>query len=171
MSASPKPCSVQEAIMGFEAFRVELRGGGAMWPEAHEVIRNLPCIKPDQQSVPMQGSAFYVIDDGQHAIELELLDSPVRVSCRFTLCHPPSVDSAFLGLVRELMLRLGMQVKICDDVRPEHARSFALAEFPDFEVITKHYIAARRAEWIAAFGDRPMAATTNEVYQRIILPQ
>src|SRR5205807_4413129 len=144
-----KTCNCLEGIMGFEAFRVELRGGRARWHEADEAIRNLPCVKPDQQSVPMQGSAFYVVDDGHHAIELELLDSPVRVSCRFTLCHPPSVDSAFLGLVRELMLRLGMQAKICDDVRPEHARSFALPEFADFSSITSGYIADRRAEWIA----------------------
>jgi hypothetical protein len=157
--------------MGFEAFRVELRGEQARWTDADKVIRNLPGVKLDQHSVPMQGSAFYVIDDGRHAIEVELLDSPVRISCRFTLCHPPSVDPAFLGLVRELMLRLGMQVKICDDVRPEHTRSFAFPEFADFSSITSSYIADRRAEWIGAFGDQPMAATTNEVYQRIILPR
>jgi hypothetical protein len=157
--------------MGFEAFRVELRGGKAPFAEADEAVRKLPHVKPDQDSVPMKGSTFYVVDDGQHAIEVEVMDSPVRLSCRFTLCHPPSVDLAFLGLVQELMLRLGMEVKICDDVQPAHSRSFSLADFPDFLAITRHYIAARRAEWIAAFGNQPMAATTNEVYQRIILPQ
>src|SRR5438874_5377165 len=157
--------------MGFEAFRVELRGGRAQYHEADEAIRQLAHVNSDHHSVPMRGSTFYVMDDGWHAVELELMDSPVRVSCRFTLCHPPSVDSAFLGLVRELMLRLGMQARICDDVRPEHARSFALPEFADFSSITSGYIADRRAEWIAAFGDQPMAATTNEVYERIILPQ
>lgn len=157
--------------MGFEAFRVELRGGRAKYGEADEAVQKLPHTKPDQHSVPMQGSTFYVIDDGQHAIELELMDSPVRLSCRFTLCHPPSVDSVFLGLVRELMIRLGMEAKICDDVRPEHSRSFSLHEFAEFSAITSRSIAARRTEWIAAFGDDPMAARTNEVYQRIILPR
>jgi hypothetical protein len=157
--------------VGFEAFRVELRGGRATYGEVDEAVRRLPHIEPDRHSVPTQGSTFYVMDEGQHAIELELMDSPVRLSCRFTLCHPPSVDAVFLGLVRELMIRLGMGAKICDDVRPEHSRAFSLNEFAEFSAITSRYIAARRAEWIAAFGDQPLAATTNEVYQRIILPR
>src|SRR5438128_10385699 len=115
----------------------------------------------------MQGLTFYVFDDGQHSIELELMDSPVRLSCRFTLCHPASVDSVFVGLVRDLMIRLGMEAKICDDVRPEDSHAFSLHEFAEFSTLTSRSIAARRTEWIAAFGDEPMAATTNEVYQRI----
>jgi hypothetical protein len=157
--------------MGFEAFRVELRGGRAKYREADEAVRKFPHVRPDQDSVPMRGSTFYVIDDGRHVIEVELMDSPVRLSCRFTLCHPPSVDSVFLGLVREVMARLGMEAKICDDVRPEHSGSFSLNEFTEFSAITSRYVAARRAEWVAAFGDEPMAATTNEVYRRIILPR
>jgi hypothetical protein len=157
--------------MGFEAFRVELRGGSTSYGEAEEAIRKLPHSKPDQDSVPMQGSAFYVIDDGQHAIELELMDSPVRLSCRFTLCHPPSVDTAFLGLVRELMIRLGMEAKIGADVRPEHSHPFSPNDFGEFAAIACRYIAARRTEWLAEFGDAPLAATTNEVYQRVILPR
>ena len=157
--------------MGFEAFRVELRGGKATFSEADEAVQKVPHIKTDLQSVPMKGSRFYVMVDGQHSIELELMDLPVRLSCRFTLCHPPSVDLAFLGLVRELMLRLEMEARICDDVVPAHSRSFALPEFPDFLAIARHYISSRRAEWITAFGEQPLAATTNEVYHRIILPQ
>lgn len=157
--------------MGFEAFRVELRGGKATFRDADDAVGQLPHMRPDQDAAPMKGSTFHVMKDGQHAIEVEVMDSPVRLSCRFTLCNPPSVDLAFLGLVRDLMLRLGMEAKICDDVQPAHARAFALAEFHDFQSVTRHYIAARRKEWIAAFGDKPMAATMNEVYQRIILPQ
>ena len=157
--------------MGFEAFRVELRSGRADFSEVDEVVRRVPHIQPDRESALVPGWTDYVYHDGQHAIELELSDKPVRVSCRFTLCHPPSVDAVFLALVRDLMTRLGMEAKICDDVRPEHARFFALGDFADFAAATLHYITARRAEWIGAFGDELMAATTNEVYQRIILPR
>lgn len=157
--------------MGFEAFRVELRGGEAKYGEADEVIRTLPHIKPDQHSIPAQGSTFFVLHDGRHAIELELMDSPLRISCRFTLCHPPSVDAVFLDLVRELMIRLGMEAKICDEVCPEHVHSFSVREFAEFSAILVRSIAARRAEWIAAFGNESMAATTSEVHQRMILPR
>lgn len=157
--------------MGFETFRVELHGGTANYEEANAAIEKLPHIKPDPHSLPMRGSTFYVFDDGRHAIELELMNSPVRLSCRFTLCHPPAVDAVFLDLALDLMGRLKMEARICDDVRPEHSRSYSINEFAEFSVITSRYIAARRAEWIAAFGDEPLAATTNEVYQRIILPK
>jgi hypothetical protein len=157
--------------MGFEAFRVELRGGNATFREATEAVQGLPHARPDPDSIPMQGSEYQLIDDGRHVIEVEIMDAPVKLSCRFTLCHPPSVDAAFLRLVREWMVRLGMEAKICDDVPPEQARSFSIQEFPEFSDIAQHCIAARRAEWIAAFGDTPMAATTNEVYQRVILPR
>src|SRR5947207_6013530 len=154
--------------MGFEHFRVELRCGRATHLEADERIRQIPHLQLDQDSVPVPGSTFYVLADGTHVIEIELMDLPVRVSCRFTLCHPPSVDSAFLGLVRELMTRLGMEARVCEDVRPEHSGTFSVDDFPEFSAITAGYIAARRAEWIAAFGDQPIAASTNEVYQRVI---
>jgi hypothetical protein len=157
--------------MGFEDFRAELRGGRATSAEAAAVVRALPHVKPDPHSLPLPGSTYYVLNDGQHVLEIEVGDAPVRLSCRFTLCHPPSVDGAFLRLVRELMRPLGMEASIRDDVRPEHARPFALQEFAEFSALTTRYIAARRAEWIGAFGDQPLAATTNEVYERIILPQ
>lgn len=157
--------------MGFETFRVELRGGNVRFDEADAIVGKFPHIRPDSQAVPMEGSAFYVIKDGQHVIEVEVMDAPVKLSCRFTLCHPPSVDSAFLAFVREMMSLLGMTPRICDDVTAEHARSFSLGEFEKFATIASGYIAARRAEWIAAFGSKPLAATTSEVYQRVILPR
>jgi hypothetical protein len=156
--------------MGFEAFRVELRGGQTSRAKVLEAVRKLPGIKLDEHSVPTPSSTFFVLADGQHVIELEVKDTPARVSCRFTLCHPPSIDAVFLCLVRELMMQLRMEAAICDDVSPEHSRLFWLDEFAEFSAITSRYIAARRAEWIAAFGDQSIAATTNEVYQRIILP-
>ncbi|HEY7157385.1 MAG TPA: hypothetical protein VH575_25750 [Gemmataceae bacterium] len=155
--------------MGFESFRVELRGGQVNYLDAKETIQKHPHVKLDQQSPPMKGSTFYVVEDGRHVLEIELRDAPVRISCRFTLCHPPSVDAVFLDLVRELMLRLGSEARICDDVRPEDARPFSLANFAEFSSATLGYIAARRREWVAAFGAEQMPATTNEAYERIIL--
>jgi hypothetical protein len=158
-------------IMGFEAFRTVLRGGQADYPEASEAIRKQPHVRLDVQSPLMQGSTFYVMNDGRHVIEVEVEDAPVRVSCRFTLCHPPSVDSVFLDLIRELMLRLKMEAWICDDVQPEDAHPFSLVHYADFSSTALRCIAARRTEWIATFGDAQMPATMNEVYERVILPR
>jgi hypothetical protein len=73
--------------------------------------------------------------------------------------------------VGDLMSRLGMKARICEDVRPEHSGPFSPGEFARFSAITASYISARRKGWVAAFGSETVAATTNEVYQRIILPQ
>ncbi len=157
--------------MGFESFRVELRGGRANYLEADKAIRELPGIRPDRDSVLTPESTCYLQDDGRHVLEVELQDDPLRVSCRFTLCHPTSVVSSFLAFVQDLMVRFGMVAKICDDVPLEHAGWFSTNDFASFSAISTHYIAIRRAEWLSAFGTVPLAATTNEVYQQIILPR
>ena len=120
----------REVDMGLESFRIELLGERAKHREADEAIRSLPHVKPDPQSVVTRGSVCYIMDDIRHVIELELRDQPVRLSCRFTLCHPPSVDSAFLGLVRELMVRFGMDARICDDVLPNECVVSPSASLP-----------------------------------------
>lgn len=157
--------------MGFEVFRVELRNGATTYAKADEIIQTLPQVSADEDSIPTPGSKYYRIDDGLRIIEVELLDSPVRLSCRFTLCHPPSVDAFFLDVIHVLMMRLGLRVRICDDVLPEHSGFFSVLEFATFSSITLRYISLRRTEWIAAFGNNPMAATTNDVYARIIFPR
>jgi hypothetical protein len=157
--------------MGFESFRVELRGGTADHARVDEFVRRLPGAKRDSDAIASRGSTFYTWEDGLHVIEVEVATSPIKVSCRFTLCHPPSVDSALLTLVQELMARLGMEVRICDDVRPEHTRWFSIGQFPEFVEIVSRYVAARRVEWIASFGPAQFPAKAREVYERIILPQ
>ena len=118
--------------MGFETFRVELRAGKAKFGEADEAVRKLPNIKPDPDSLPSKGSTYYLFEDGRHAIELELMDAPVRLSCRFTLRHPPSVDAVFMGLVRDLMDRLGMEARICDDGPAEQSGPYSIHDFSEF---------------------------------------
>src|SRR5438105_5008432 len=111
-------CGRKGDMMGFETFRVELGGGRATHCDALAAIRGLQHVGPDDDSIPIEGSTFYVVNDEQHVIEVEVKDAPVRLSCRFILCHPPSVDTIFLGIVQELLVRLGMEVRICDDVCP-----------------------------------------------------
>ena len=157
--------------MGFESFQVTLRGGQVGHAEVNETVRILPHMKLDPQSAFSPSSICYVMDDGQHVIEVELMDAPVSLSCRFTLCHPDTIDFAFLGLLRRLMVRFGMEATIRDEVRPEHEHSFPLAEFAELSACLPEYIATRRSEWIAEFGTARIAATSAECFRRIILPR
>jgi hypothetical protein len=74
--------------MGFESFRIDLRGGRANDQEASEIFRQLPYAKPDHESLPLPGSTYHLIDDGRHVVKLELKDAPVRVSYRRSLPWP-----------------------------------------------------------------------------------
>ena len=136
------------------------------------MIRKLPNIKLDLvHSIPARGSTFYLMEDGFHVVEVELMDSPVRISCRFTLCHPPSIDTAFLAFVHELMSKLGVEAVMKENVRPEHCHAFSLDNFGEFSSIALGYIAQRRAEWIAEFGTEQIPASTIKVHEQIILPR
>ena len=42
--------------MGFETFRVELRGGAATYAQAEETVRQLPHARPDHDSIASLGS-------------------------------------------------------------------------------------------------------------------
>jgi hypothetical protein len=157
--------------MGFESFRVELRGGTASYSPADEFIRRLPHSKPDAEAMSSRGSSFYTLEDGSHVIEVEVAAAPVRISCRFTLCHPPSVDSAFLDLVRDLMTHLEMEARVCDDIRPGDLQAFPVTRFSEFADIVLRQVSTRRAEWVANFGPAQFPARTREVFERVILPR
>ena len=70
---------------------------------------------PDTNAMKTSGSDYYIVDDGTHKIELEVTESRGRISCRFTLCHPPTIDAAFIGLIRELVERMDLRARICSD--------------------------------------------------------
>lgn len=155
--------------MGFEHFKVDLHSGKAR-KDAEQVLRRLPLLSPDHDSMSFPSSSYYLWNDGKHIIEIELAESPLRVSCRFTLCHPRSVDSVFLDLIRKLMTQLQMAVTICDDTSPDSSQSFSPERSGELSELLPKLIAKRRREWIAAFGDHSLAATTKEVHERVILP-
>jgi hypothetical protein len=157
--------------VGFESFRVELSGGTATFAEANSAVRGLPDARPDPVSGIWPDSEFYVIDDGRHVIEVQVAPRPVHISVRFTLCHPPSVDAALVAVVRGLTARLGMRVRIIEDVAPEDARPFAADEMAEFAASVRRAVSGPRAAWVAEFGPDQCAAGSREVYERIILPR
>ena len=64
-----------------------------------------------------------------------------------------------------------MDVRICDDVRPEHTQWFTADRFPEFAQIVSRHVATRRTEWHVNFGPVQFPARTHEVYETIILPR
>ena len=158
--------------MGFESFQIELSGGKVNQARAVDLLRAYPNVRLDPNGIPLTGSTYFVMNDGLHVVEIEIKDySPLRVSCRFMLCHPPSIDVAFLSFVRGLMVALQMDATIRDDVSPVQSGPYSLAQFAEFSAAATRCIAKRRNEWIAQFGTEQLAASSKDVYEKIILPQ
>ena len=153
--------------MGFESFRVGVSGGSAAFDETDALVRGLPHARPDPGALHLGGRAtYYVVSDGRHVIELEVSDDPARVSCRFTLSHPASVDVVFVGVVRQLLDRLGTGAVAVGGA----GRRYGADDFPAFAEVTLACIARRRAEWVAMFGPETFAGTTPQVFEHTILP-
>jgi hypothetical protein len=156
--------------MGFESFGVILRGGRHTSKEAIATISTLKHALPDPESELTPGSTCFVVNDGKHAIEIEVMEEPVQVSCRFTLCHPATVDAVFLALVKELMEALDMSVEAGPEVPSDRPREFAAAAFGQLAPILSDCISRERQQWRAAFGNQTLGATTAQVHERIIAP-
>ncbi len=155
--------------MGFESFRVELRGDNKTVDATRNALCRLDHITIDPHNLTPAYSSCFLFRDGTHVIELEVSgDSAPRVSCRFTLAHPPSVDAAFLALVKRLMDLLDMEATVCDRVPPELNHPFGIAAFDEFAAVVSRCISQRRGEWIRAFGTEQLAGTESDVHERII---
>lgn len=152
--------------MGFESFRVEIRPRHATFAEAVATVGRLPHARPDSGAFATAGSSYYTVEDGRHVVEIEVAPSPVRVSCRFTLCHPPTVDTAFLALLRDLARRLGGE-----ELTGEGVTNHPGVESPEFAAALSARVAARRAEWDAMFGSHRAAARTAEAFESFVLPR
>lgn len=157
--------------MGFESFRVELRGGQATHAEADECVRRLPGATPDPDERPLFGSTFYRITDGLHVLEAEVVAVPPRISLRFTLCHPPSVDAALLAVMRELMGQLGMSAIHFEANLPEERRTYSQQELKEFADVVSHHAELMRVGWKVMFGEEQRSATTREAFEHFILPR
>lgn len=159
--------------MGMESFRVELRG-----EVSADRIRNAVLALPGAAVNPTGGfirGEYFRWSDGHHVFEFHLFEyppSPPILSLRFALAHPPSVDGAFLDLVRRLMTTTGLRVRVlANEVPDEFDNGFDLQHFCRFTGIVLNCIAEERRDWIDMFGPQTLAASTSEVFRRIILPQ
>lgn len=137
--------------MGIEDYRVSLRSRAAPADDVREWIRRQPNTTPDDGMLS-HGNDYFRIDDGDHVLEVEVSKAdPVEVSVRFALCNPPSVEPAFLSLVRQLVTTFGMEI---------HDQEAAAADpwwlpperFEQFRESTLRAIRRRRSDWVTQFG-------------------
>lgn len=158
--------------MGFESFQVELRSK-AHYVRTKDLIQSLPNVRFDPDNLALPGSTNFVMSDGQHVIEMQIScrDSVTSISCRFMLCHPPTIDREFLELIRKMMEALDASAVNREEIESGHPDSYSLREFAEFRAAVARCIARRRKEWTAEFGEEQLAASSKDVYDKFILPR
>jgi hypothetical protein len=157
--------------MGFESFLVQLTDGKKSFPEVDEMFRRLEYVVPDDHYASTERVSYFRFDDGNHVIEFEIRRDPFCISCRFTLCHPPSVDRRFLDIVKLLMQRLGVKATMSDPDEPHRSRQFDFADFATFEPLALRCIDREPRMWIAMMGNETAAATHAQAFERFIMPR
>lgn len=158
--------SLGGSSLSAECFRVDLLGS-----RPTDAVACLAGLESVTSTQAVHGHAF-IYKDGCHV--LELLVQPDRsgqalISVRFALCHPSSVDDAFVQLVARIAGELGMIIQICEDVPAGHADEFDPSAFVAFRAAVLSSIRSRRNWWIASFGSTTAALTSDEAIQRFIL--
>ena len=124
--------------MGMECYLLRLEGSNSMDHMESDLIR-LRRMEPDSSyKTGSRGERYFVFRDGEHVIELEL--HPVsggrvtKVSMRFALCHPDSVDRVFVEIAAGLMTRRNLSATICEDLPSGTQRDYSRHEIDAFRV-------------------------------------
>lgn len=152
--------------MSAECFRVDLLGSKP--PDAVAYLAGLELITP-------RGSDYghsFIYDDHSHVVELLVQTDRLGralISIRFALCHPSSVDNAFVQFVVQVAAELGMTIRICESIPPGHPDVFDLSEVGAFRTTALASIGPKRAWWISAFGGATAALTSEEASRQFIL--
>jgi hypothetical protein len=139
--------------MGLESFQLALYGGRLQSGDLVRELRIDPAISTDRGL--LSSSVYLLRDDGLHKIEMEVDDIGTRLSLRFALCHPTSIDDVFLSLVKTYQSQFGME--------------FDRPDFED-EGQIRQEIAMKRADWQLQFGTVTKPATSSEVFEWFIKP-
>lgn len=108
------------------------------------------------------------LDDGEHLIEAEVQDMPPRLSLRFALCNPETVDTIFVGLVSRLARMLDAQVRVVG-ASELAACSFSSPDLHGLDSALQQNIEDERKLWQQEFGGETLKATCEEAVVEFIL--
>jgi hypothetical protein len=159
--------------MGAEDFLVVVEGESSDFAKVRHILSAILGAQEVPETEGLVGETHFLYEDGQHKIEIEVSEEPstgsIRLSCRFSLCHPESVIPVFGKLVKNIAGRMGLPVKIADEVPEGDSDSFFPPKFPRFDDILPRAIAMKRRYWVADFGAERASLTCSEAVRRFIL--
>ncbi len=157
--------------MGWEAFLVSISSD-----LTHEVVADcllaIPGVRPQSGSDALPGYRQYVYEDPSHIIELETsseaAQAGTRISIRFALCQPASIDGIFAEFVADIAQKSKGAVMIAADAHGELAVDFQHTGMDAFAKSAAFYLGQDRAIWRRDFPDVIPRVTCGEAIEILV---
>jgi hypothetical protein len=156
--------------MGFESFQVWLRTPQKNPADIEALLLSLPEISIDHETYRWSDSRYFLWNDGQHIVEIELDIDPVQLSTRFMLCNPETVTQAYAKFLMCLLHKIGGKLEFVGPGPSAPLRAFTCENLSDFPEVLRASIAPQRAGWVAMCGPRVMPANSRIAFEEFILP-
>jgi hypothetical protein len=130
-------------------------------------------VPPFYQKIPLEYNFEY--SDTKHIIELQVsdyLNNKRQLSCRFSLCHPPSIDKRFTEFVKSIAKDLVLEIRIRESCQVKgEGDIFHPPEYNGFDEVLKEVIQIKRKYWIADFGEETAVISCQEALKRFVWPK
>ncbi|WP_433936321.1 hypothetical protein AB3662_16675 [Sorangium cellulosum] len=159
--------------MGCEDFLVRLSSDSTPQAAAH-VLVGIPGICPDALVPALPTEVHFRYEDSEHIIEIEVAGAGpcTTLSLRFALCHPSSIDDVFAALVVDLVVALGADIIIAEDIDPDEpglGLSFSSAQVADLRKALAQCIPKKRNLWREEFGSTLARASCRDALERFVI--
>ena len=117
----------------------------------------------------------YIYNDTNHIVELQLMDckpKPPKLSFRFSLCQPSSIDGKFIELTTSIGKDLNLKIRIMESCQVEDDDIiFSPLDYENYNKILQEVIKVKRDYWIAMFGEETAVVTCSEAIMKFLVPK
>ncbi len=160
--------------MGVEDFQVVIKynGKNKEFNETIQFIKSCQNVFVDYDTKQISNEQYYIFDDSKHIIELEISQREaniIKISCRFAVCHPISIDNVFIELIIIIAKKLKSKIEILDETPNGDPYQFFYPEYEKFETVLKKTIEIKRNYWMQDFGSETASLRTSEAIKKYIL--
>ena len=105
-------------------------------------------------------------------------ENDTRISCRFALCHPDSIDKVFFDFLNHLIKNILQndcveEITIFEEV-PKNMPDFFTVDQIDsitFKAALQAAIDLKRKYWVLDFGDETATVGCNEAIEKFIVKE
>lgn len=157
--------------MGVEAILVCFPDYTGTPEQLESSLSQLISVTRNPNSAMTSQTMCWVLDDGNHKLEVEQKLNYSGFSLRFALCNPSSIDCVFIRIIKTIIRTHELGLRFCEDCDevPEWLSSIEMID--QYEAAIQNCIDMRRALWQTEFGKEELAATCAEACRHFILPR